>query len=1106
MDYLLRGDKDSYRIVDHIGDGSSCLVYKCESLKDHSLYIVKEFYPSYLNLTRNLDTGWISCKEDDKEDYAAGLLRFNNSIRIQKALRTRDNKVFVIHDDFEQNGTKYVAVAIYEGDIYLHNENMSLYERMQFCLSVAEHVKKCHAAGYLCLDIKPDNIFHIPDTAEFAMFFDFDSLIRIEDVESSHIIYYSERWAAPEQLRSLSNMITKQTDIYLLGELLFWSLFNRNSTHKEHRSFSVYNFKEAYQWEQLTKAAMSLITKILHSTIRSSSQNRYGAVEDFISDLGELIKEINPDRNGLQGDSRGIHQRNGLVGRSEEIQNLRSLALKSHVTYVYGSAGIGKSETLHKYIYDYYDDYSKVFFLTCSDGIIEAISNNESLIKGFTRHGDEEITAFCSRKIKRIKELCTETCLFVLDDFQVDYSNVDEVEAWEHFQEISGNIIVSARFQPEDMCSCAIKIDELTTNDLINLYYVYFCKDFVAFDDNIKDYQTVETIVNKAERNTYIIKLLAKYARQNGYCPDALLKRILKDGLFELDETVVCGDKEKTILKYTGQMLRLEQLSYEGKVILAILSLMPPEGVSKHVILKILGQNSKRVLNDLIELGLVDEDNELNVRIHSLSAQVIIAEIKDNDNIMMHLGDILKESVFLFSESTIDEVLKEEKIRIRISFAKHCMSYGLKSNSIAEFLVASFWFNKTYGNPLDHLDYLEYALSNIFESEDINQAEFELWREIAYLLFCNYSLYLPFDDSDFEFHKKLATEHGENLLAYAWLNTQVITKHGPYDVAVQEFYKKKAIENPSAIPLSSLSDKQLIFCIMAETIPFIIERYSFSHTLGEWDNECIDAAMELRKSYYPEDYMIQEHPHSLGEAASVAFYTVNRFYVLRDEIICMICLNKFCDAITFMNDWIESCKLSKADIRYSDIHKLKGYCYFSLEQYEDALSEYKALQDEIKAFNRIPDDYFYTQPKYLLSLCRCGDQSEALSRMQDFANILNDYIGIIDTVEWETLVRIFHAILFLCTDTFHYRSGYLAEAREGLVSTREILSKTDDRIKLKDEYLAYCIVLQGDVESELGNKSTAKKFYDEAYRFTASHFGNDHPRTLQCKKKLGILR
>ena len=192
VDYLLRGDKDSYRIVDHIGDGSSCLVYKCESLKDHSLYIVKEFYPSYLNLTRNLDTGWISCKEDDKEDYAAGLLRFNNSIRIQKALRTRDNKVFVIHDDFEQNGTKYVAVAIYEGDIYLHNENMSLYERMQFCLSVAEHVKKCHAAGYLCLDIKPDNIFHIPDTAEFAMFFDFDSLIRIEDVESSHIIYYSE--------------------------------------------------------------------------------------------------------------------------------------------------------------------------------------------------------------------------------------------------------------------------------------------------------------------------------------------------------------------------------------------------------------------------------------------------------------------------------------------------------------------------------------------------------------------------------------------------------------------------------------------------------------------------------------------------------------------------------------------------------------------------------------------------------------------------------------------------------------------------------------------------------------------------------------------------
>ena len=125
-------------------------------------------------------------------------------------------------------------------------KNLSLFDRVLICNSVIEYVGECHKSGFLCLDIKPENIFVIKQKPGFTMFFDFDSFCKVNAVGLGKTLGYSNKWAAPEQvmLGALAS-ISYATDIYILGELLFWSIFERHSRNDERRDSSEFSFKDS---------------------------------------------------------------------------------------------------------------------------------------------------------------------------------------------------------------------------------------------------------------------------------------------------------------------------------------------------------------------------------------------------------------------------------------------------------------------------------------------------------------------------------------------------------------------------------------------------------------------------------------------------------------------------------------------------------------------------------------------------------------------------------------------------------------------------------------------------------------------------------------------
>lgn len=185
-----------------MGEGATCIAYYGVDEQTKAKCVIKEYYPINVSIERN-DDGWLACGAAEIDKFNRGKERFNSSIERQIKLRNigeATNQIFYVLDCFEANGTSYVVVPQYSGSTYSENSDIDLYNRIKICKSVAEYIKNCHTEGYLCLDIKPDNIFVIPETSELAMFFDFDSVCRIDEVMYGENLSYTSSWAAPEQV------------------------------------------------------------------------------------------------------------------------------------------------------------------------------------------------------------------------------------------------------------------------------------------------------------------------------------------------------------------------------------------------------------------------------------------------------------------------------------------------------------------------------------------------------------------------------------------------------------------------------------------------------------------------------------------------------------------------------------------------------------------------------------------------------------------------------------------------------------------------------------------------------------------------------------------
>ena len=278
-----------YTILELIGRGANTIAYLAERSCDGlmSKCILKEYAPQ------------------NEDDYAGGKERFISSGKMQNNIRqlsSLNNQTPPVSFLFEYLGTPFIDVSCYGGAALNKLDSLTLKQYMEICLTIAKTIGYYHKSGYLCLDVKPENIFVLqnsPDDTitQLVEFIDFDSIRKISEVTRDTVISCTKGWAAPEQLNPQSvSKIGPQADIYTIGELVFYLIFGRHSSDKEHRGFSKYPFdncKREYRKFIDRPDIQALLTKLFRGTIRSSASNRFADTSHAVTILEELTAAIN---------------------------------------------------------------------------------------------------------------------------------------------------------------------------------------------------------------------------------------------------------------------------------------------------------------------------------------------------------------------------------------------------------------------------------------------------------------------------------------------------------------------------------------------------------------------------------------------------------------------------------------------------------------------------------------------------------------------------------------------------------------------------------------------------------------------------------------------
>lgn len=307
--YLLRNKGVSYQIIDEIGRGVNNIVYNAlcydrDGIKH--LARVKELYPVYYQIERGKEFN-LRCNEINRKKFEESVIRFEKTYEKNVIFR---NKYGVINSAinmtgiFKANGTEYVVMNLDEGEDYQSYKDEGLTETLIHVKVIASMIAKYHEDGYLHLDIKPENVLIIPGLVAHLCIFDFDSVCKMSELQSKNIIdlSFSEGFSAPEKVQGNISKIGPETDIYSIGALLFFKLFNRKPTIEDGRYAAKFNYQEMpFYNKTLGSSFLKKFDEFFHKTLVISPILRWNTMEQVIDSIDELLILSDQNSNGYLG-------------------------------------------------------------------------------------------------------------------------------------------------------------------------------------------------------------------------------------------------------------------------------------------------------------------------------------------------------------------------------------------------------------------------------------------------------------------------------------------------------------------------------------------------------------------------------------------------------------------------------------------------------------------------------------------------------------------------------------------------------------------------------------------------------------------------------------
>lgn len=506
-----------YTVTRELARGGSCIVYDAsyiDNLGNYKLVRIKECYPYAMTITRK-EGGTLHSSARDEEAFAAAKKRLIAAYQKNHtlfALEGLTNAIANTSDIYEENGTVYIVSVYMNGRTFMEHQGDTLHDCVSLLIGVTKALRRIHNAGYLYLDLKPDNILTLEGSLDLVQLFDFDSMVSTGELEeaiqsnnfSGLLTPYTKGYASLEQQTGKLRQLGKHSDIYSLGAVLFYALWHKTPSAFDCDPAAIYDYAQmTYAAKKYQDRVFPALTTFFHKTLASYYADRYQSADQAINQLQIILQLSDETKPWLL--SSPISSPVFFTGREEELAALDKLlhTPEHHVFNLYGMGGIGKSTLMRAYIAEHRAEYDAVLWLYANSNIAQTICDDNLVqVNTIQKMNDESLEDYLPRKLRLLTEIASSQHVLVI----VDNVCKKHLEDLRILQGVGWDVLLVSRPVLADGLFPALRVGELPPEPLALLFQRY-AHVKITEENDVKDFII---IANTVYGHTLTMELLAR--------------------------------------------------------------------------------------------------------------------------------------------------------------------------------------------------------------------------------------------------------------------------------------------------------------------------------------------------------------------------------------------------------------------------------------------------------------------------------------------------------------------------------------------------------------------------------------------------------------------
>ena len=304
-----------------------------------------------------------------------------------------------------------------------------------------------------------------------------------------------------------------------------------------------------------------------------------------------------------------------FVGRENETTELHSLLEDNSKVFLYGIAGIGKSELAKSYAKYYKKHYTNILYFEYAGDLHQSVTDMD-----FADDLPEDTEEERFRKHNRFLRSLKDDTLIIIDNFNATATQDSFLSVMLKYR---CRILFTTRSKFDSYCTLHLK-EIKESSSLFQLVSSFYSE---AEEHRL----LVDEIIENVHRHTFAVELAAKLLENGILSPHQLLEKLQKEKASLENEDKIKAFKDghssnATYYYHIHTLFSLYSLSQEQKGIMRNLCFLPSAGISARLWAKWLQLRNLNDINDLIETGFVQSSLRHTISLHPMIQEIAVSE------------------------------------------------------------------------------------------------------------------------------------------------------------------------------------------------------------------------------------------------------------------------------------------------------------------------------------------------------------------------------------------------------------------------------------------------------------------------------------------------